>query len=99
MDDVRLEITEEASRTITDMESRVARIGQAYGEASPEYLKASQSLMRALATVLRLGGRVMRDGELSLICNSFITYGVIFFAKRNDNGERDELLGDWSAHS
>lgn len=94
-----LQLTEEAVQTIGNMEGRVAQIGQMYGKHSSEYLTALQSLSQVLAAILRLGGKVFRDGELSLVSNSFITFGVIFFAKRNDDGTRDELLGDWSVHS
>lgn len=95
---VEVHLTEEAARTITAMESRVAAIGRQYGDQSPEYVEALQSLSRVLATILRLGGKVFRDDELSLVSNSFITYGCIFFAKRNGD-ERDPLLGTWSVHS
>ena len=71
------------------------------GQGSPEHAAIADSLADVLARVLQLGGRIMRDGredELCLLGDSFITYGVVFFPKR-DGDQRDSLLGEWSVHS
>jgi hypothetical protein len=96
--DVQISINEDAERTIGDMRRRVDDIGMTYGRSSDEYVNAMRSLLDNLLGVLRLGGRISKDGELSLYGVSFIHYGVIWFAKRNGD-ERDPLLGDWSTHS
>lgn len=98
MSDVQLSINEDAERTLGDMRRRVDDIGTEYGRFSEEYVNAMRSLLDNLLGIMRLGGRISRDGELSLYGASFIHYGVIFFAKRNGD-ERDPLLGDWSTHS
>lgn len=99
MPGVEVHLTEEAAKVVTAMESRVAAIGRQYGDRSSEYVEALQSLSRVLATILRLGGKVFRDDELSLVSHSFITFGVIWFSKRDGDGNRDPLLGSWSCHS
>lgn len=99
MPEVGLQLTEEAVQTIGDMEARVALIATMYGERSQEYVKAVQSLAHVLATMFRLGGRISKDGELSLLGCSFMTYGIIWFGKCLDNNQRDPVLGDWSCHS
>lgn len=98
MDDVKLEITPEAERTIAAMRDRVNEVARLYGEHSPQHVEMLRSLTDALMHVLRLGGRISKDDELGLLGVSFIVYGVVFFAKRID-GERHTLLGDWSVHS
>lgn len=80
---VTLEITEAAESNISAMLVRVGTIGATYGESSPEYKLASDSLLTSLAQVLRLGGRITAEDDLSLYCVSFIHYGVVFHAKRN----------------
>ena len=57
-----------------------------------------KSLVAALVSVLRLGGRITKEDELSLFGSSFIAYGVIFFPRR-EGGQADPLLGTWSVHS
>ena len=100
--DRHLEITPAAQRVIAAMQDRVSTIGLEYGDGSPEHVEALKSLVNAYGHILRLGGRIMRDGredELCLLGASFITYGVIFFPKRLDGDQRDPLLGEWSIHS
>lgn len=98
MADTAVLITPEAERTLGDMRRRVDDIGMEYGRYSEEYLKVTFSLLDALMGIMRLGGRISRDGDLALFGASFIAYGVIWFPKRNGD-ERDPLLGDWSIHS
>jgi hypothetical protein len=99
MAEVKLEISEEAARTLGDMRRRVADIEMEYGRFSEEHLTALKSLLDNVLGVLRLGGRISREGELSLFGASFIAYGVIWHAKYINGTERDPLLGDWSTHS
>jgi hypothetical protein len=83
------------------MSKYVVRIGEWYGFDSTFYAKASESLSLVLVRLLELGGHVMRDGDLDLICkNDFITYGVNFHRIRTD----DDMIGDiipgtWSINS
>lgn len=99
MSDVQLTITESGEKTIAAMRRRVEDIRIEYGKFSDEYVDVLTSLLDNILNVLRLGGTVSRDGDLSLIVNSFILYGVIFHRKYIDGNERDPLLGDWSCHS
>lgn len=98
MIDVRLELTEGAIRNIGNMEKRTGDIAKAYGVGSPEHLETLQSLLGAFATLLRLGGRVGPEDELSLVSAGPITFGLIFHAKPLGD-DRDPLLGSWSCHS
>jgi hypothetical protein len=96
--DRQLEITPAALKVIEAMQQRVAAIGDEYGQESSEHVEALRSLLAALITVFRLGGRITKEDELSLFGASFIAYGVIFFPRRN-HGVPDPLLGEWSVHS
>jgi hypothetical protein len=96
--DVRLELTPEAIQTYGEMESRCHAIAELCGEGSPEHVEALVSLVRSVGHMLRLGGRITRDGELSLFGASFIAYGLIFHNEYKD-GERNPLTGTWSVHS
>lgn len=80
MPDVTLTLTEEAQKTISAMIGNVHAVGNVYGLESKEYRTVADSLPRAMESILRLGGRITRDGELSLYGSSFIAYGVIFFS-------------------
>ena len=102
-----IEITSAAQRTIAAMQDRVTTIGLQYGDGSPEHVEALKSLANAYGQMLRLGGRIMREGredELSLLGVTDIapgvpfTYGVDFLPKR-DGDQRDPLLGEWYVHS
>lgn len=99
MSDVQLSVNEDAGKTLGDMRRRVDDIGTEYGRHSDEYIDAMRSLLDNLLGMLRLGGRISRDGELSLLGVSFIVYGLVFHAKYTEGKERDPLLGDWSIHS
>jgi hypothetical protein len=99
-----LEITPEALKTIAAMQDRVTTIGLEYGDGSSEHVEHLKSLMYAYGQMLRLGGRIMREGredELSLIAVTAhdLTYGVDFLPKRLDGDQRDPLLGEWYVHS
>jgi hypothetical protein len=93
-----LELTPEAMQTISRMRQRVEDVAMQYGHTSEEHIEMLRSYTNALENVLRLGGKIYRDAELSLLGVSFITYGVIFHRKHHE-GTPDELLRDWSVHS
>jgi hypothetical protein len=97
-DVTRLELTPAALRVITAMEQRVAAVAEQYGTGSDEHVEMLGSLVNALGHMLRLGGRITKDGELSLFGASFISYGVIFHAYRK-GGDPDPLRGTWLLHS
>ncbi len=97
-EDRRLELTPGALQVVAAMQARVAAVADEYGEESPEHVEMLESLVDALAGMVRLGGRITRDDELSLLGVSFITYGVVFFPHRKD-GQTDPLRGTWSIHS
>jgi hypothetical protein len=97
-EDKHLELTPRALQVITAMEQRVARVALEHGKHSPEHVEMLESLISSLATMLRLGGRITQEDELSLFGSSFIAYGVIFHPNRSDD-QRDPLLGSWSVHS
>jgi hypothetical protein len=94
----RIEMTPGALDAVTAMQQRVGAVAGEYGEGSPEHVEILDSLVTALATLLRLGGRITKDDDLSLFGASYIAYGVIFFPRRTD-GQPDPLLGTWSVHS
>ncbi len=96
--DRHIELTPAALQVISAMHQRVAAIGDEYGQESSEHVEALKSLLDALVRVLRLGGRITKEDELSLFGASFIAYGVIFFPRRT-HGVPDPLLGEWSVHS
>jgi len=94
----RLELTPGALEVVAAMQRRVAAVADEYGEGSAEHVEIQGSVMNALAGMIRLGGRITKDDELSLLGVSFITYGVVFFPHRKD-GQPDPLRGTWSIHS
>ncbi len=94
--DTTVTLTPEALQAIDAMHAKVADIGMHYGHSSEEYVKALESLAAVLSQVLRLGGRITRDGD-GLYGASFIAYGVVFSAKHVD-GVRT-AAGEWSVHS
>jgi hypothetical protein len=93
----QLDLTPEALQ-VAAMQARVATVADEYGRESPEHAEIAASLANALARMLALGGRIMKDDELSLLGVSFITYGVVFFPHR-ESGQTDSLRGTWSLHS
>lgn len=98
MPDKTITFTEQAQRNILNMQRRVHEVARTYGDESEEYRDMARSLLAALIQMLNLGGRVTGEDDLSLLIDSFITVGVIFFAKRNGE-DRDPLLGEWGCHS
>jgi hypothetical protein len=93
-------LSESARANIQNMENRCYDVSQHYGQDSTEYVEMLRSLVRAMTNMLRIGGRITGEDELSLNGWSFITYGIIFHPKYHNGGkDRDELLGDWSFHS
>lgn len=103
MSETTVEFTEEGRATAEAMFSACNRVGRAHGDGSPLYRDMVLSLHHSLASMFRLGGRISRDGPLSLFGSSFIAYGVIFFPTDRDV-DRSTLLeaavpGTWSVHS
>lgn len=93
-----LEFSPEALEVIGKMRERVRQVGEAFGFHSTEYIEILESFNGALLSLIHLGGRITKDGELSLFGLSFIAYGVIFHRKHRD-GKPLDLLGSWSCHS
>ena len=76
---MNIEITPEASLTIIDMWEEVLKVERRHGSGSPEAFKTHRSFGAVMKSMTGLGGKVMKDGDLSLICqNEYITYGVNF---------------------
>lgn len=96
---ITIELTEDAVRNIGNMQSRIWAIENKYGADSAEADKARNSFVHVMGTIFRWPGHIYAEDELSLIINSSITIGVIWFAERLPDGERDPLLGSWSTHS
>lgn len=97
-----LSFTPEARATVEQMFHACNRVGREHGDTSPLYRDMVLSLNNSLANVFRLGGRISRDGPLSLFGSSFIAYGVIFH--RTDRADDRDVLttavpGTWSVHS
>lgn len=97
--DTTITLTPRAIQNISNMQMRVARIGSEFGFQSEEYIKILESLNQALLGVLRLGGRVMAEDDLSLLVDSYITVGCIWHPRHIGGGERHGVLGEWSLHS
>jgi len=93
-----ISVSPEAQSTLSAMQGRLGAIASEFGQHSEEYLETLESFAFAVLQVLRLGGKISQDGELSLYGASFIHYGVIFHGKFVD-GKRHPLLGTWSVHS
>lgn len=98
MPDTSMVLTEQAVRNIGNMRHRVMEISDLYGHESEEALEAARSLLDCLLTVFRFGGRVMAEDDLSLLIDSYITIGIVWFPRRIGE-QRDPLVGCWSAHS
>jgi len=101
---ITVEINEYALRNISNMQQRVYMIGEYFGTDSKEYSLAAESLSAVLAQVLRLGGRITAEDDLSLYGDSFIQYGVIFHRNRTPlmtkfGDELADFAGEWSVHS
>lgn len=98
MSDHPVQFTPEALSTLQDMRQRINQVACVYGRRSDEYVEMLESFSEALVGIVRLGGRISADGDLSLLGVSIIVYGVVFFPRKH-NGDRDPLLGSWSLHS
>lgn len=100
---ISLEITDSACKNIENMQKRVWDIANKHGHNSVEYQKAQLSFQQALMQILRFGGKLFAEDDLSLILDSYITLGVIFHSVRvkQEDGSyvTDPLLGEWSVHS
>jgi hypothetical protein len=96
-----LVFTPEALKVMSDMGDRVAVIRSHFGEYSEEFSNIAASYAGSVSNMIRLGGRVYADGELSLIVgNDFLTYGVVFHNRNyRDLDFPHNLMGEWSVHS
>jgi hypothetical protein len=97
LSDTTLVLTPAAIKTIGAMQQRLVDVDRQYGD-SPQTTKMLWSLLQALIGMIRLGGEISQDDELSLYGIAFIHYGVNFSAER-DGDQRDPLLGTWSLNS
>lgn len=97
MADKEIVFTEQALEAVEEIAGRIGAIRATFGENSQEYLTATQSALHALLQVIRLGGRISRDGKCSLLGVSFITYGVVPHRK----GEPVDGVQptEWGVHS
>jgi hypothetical protein len=82
--DLQIEIAPAAQKTIAAMHDRVRAIGLEYGEGSPEHMAALESLAIVYGHMLRLDGRIIREGREDELCligssNRLLTYAVIFW--------------------
>lgn len=97
--DTQVVFTPEASETIISIEQHVLRLAYNFGIESEEFKQARDTWHQALLSILRLGGRIIRDGELALMGLSFITYGVIFHPTHaafcNETDERGKFNRVW----
>jgi hypothetical protein len=92
-------------QVISNMQARLNTVAHGIGEHHEATTKMALSLSRSLIQMMRLGGRITADGELSLYCrNDYIDYGVNFHSKKLvlvspvDEIEYD-LAGEWSVNS
>lgn len=100
-------LTENALIAISDMRDKCSTIEAWYGNDHPKSIAAVRSLAYSLTHMIRLGGVIHKDGDLSLFGSSFIHYGIVWFGDKNagvhaDTGE--DLIGapetgTWSVHS
>ena len=96
-------LTPGAQRNLENMQQRVWDIANTYGLNSVDYQKALLSFQQCIMQMLRFGGKVYGEDDLSLIVESYITLGIIFHRtkyKHEDGGwDADPLKGEWSTHS
>ena len=97
MKDTKIRIPTEVQRVLLDMHQRCEAIATECGRTSDEYVRALESLVEALMTIFRLGGRVTGspDDPLSLSGDSWIAYDVTFHAEYREDTP-DSMLGTWS---
>lgn len=91
--ETQVTFTPEASETISNIENYLYLIEMHFGQNSDENKTARQSWHQALVQIVRLGGRVSRDGDLALVGISFITYGVIFHTTYGPHCKIDGVRG------
>ncbi len=99
--DQHITVTADARTTISNMVAHTKQLRADYGEASSQYIAAATSLVAALHSLLRWDElRVMRDGDLSLLCRSHsLVYGVIFHREGQPPEQGLAQPGTWSLHS
>jgi hypothetical protein len=90
-----LEFTDEGLSEFTRMSDHVTRLGNFYGETSNEYHKAMQSFHQSVANMIRLGGRVSRDGDFNLFVQTPSGFVYGFNTHKMDfSPETTEFLPD-----
>ena len=99
--DQQITVTPEARATISAMVAHTQRLRADYGEASTEHAAAATSLVVALHSLLRWDElRVMRDGDLSLVCQTRgLVFGVVFHREGVPPVPGLAQPGTWSLHS
>lgn len=79
-------VSREACDVLGAMRAHVQQIGIDWGQSSPEYREAAESLARQVVTMFASpwteDTRITPDGPLSLLVTGGITYGVIWHGKR-----------------
>lgn len=108
---MNIDFTPEAKTTINAMNDHCNKIEAMFGPDHEYTIKANRSLRGALVTMIGLGGRIGKDGDLSLFgSNEFIAYGVNFSrtivtdplyveAMRGMGLDPANFVGTWSVNS
>jgi hypothetical protein len=99
--DQHITVTPEARTTISNMVAHARQLRADYGDTSSEYVAAATSLISALHSLFRWDElRVMRDGDLALLCQSHsLVFGVIFHREGQPPEPGLAQPGTWSLHS
>jgi hypothetical protein len=99
--DQNITVTPEARTTISNMVAHVQQLRADYGDTGGEYVAAATSLVAALHSLFRWDElRVMRDGDLSLLCQTHsLVFGVIFHREGQPREDGLAPPGTWSLHS
>lgn len=103
MDDhtTTIELSQDAAATVQAMRDKLAAARAGLPADDQRVVQMANSLAFSLAQVLGLGGRIAKDGELSLVgvtAYGFV-YGVVWFPTRNVAPLPDGFVGEWSVHS
>lgn len=85
-----------AEKTLEFTEAGLAEFERMANHAQNMGGATAESFAKAVGNMARLGGKVFRDGDKSLYVNSFIAYGVVWFA---DDRENKDGAGTWGVHS
>ena len=89
-----IEFTDKAKKNISNMNAQVSVIQSYYGDNSHEAMKAARSLANVLTNIVRLGGSISGEDDLSLCGQTEygLVYGVVWLPQKSDSlnvcGER-----------